>query len=204
MKFKIDNRESNYIFNGFKLENIEYDKCQLEIGDIQYGNVCIEHKTVEDLITSFQKGHVQKQLLQQEQNFEHSILIISGDFKRLLLNKYLRKYTTFEYVSGILSSLTMRYPKTKIVQTYPIATAFNKSENKVLARLCEKLILKGNDNKKITIYDTELLRNTITTDDLKLKVLVSFRGVGLKKAKKLLENEEIKDTVSKLINLVKK
>ena len=147
-KIKIDDRESDYIFNGFKKENIEYEKIRLECGDILYGNTVIEHKTIEDFVQSFTSKHLQIQLQTQEENYEHSILIITGDFKRLFFNPYLRHITS-EQITGMIASIMSRYKKTQILQTYNIASGVNKSENRIFAILCRKILEKSNDEKEI-------------------------------------------------------
>lgn len=186
-KIKIDNRESDFIFNGFDKETIEYEKEQLLVGDFQYGNCVIEHKTVEDFVQSFINGHLQKQLLQQEQNYEYSFLIISGDFKRLFFNSYMKGHCSQEKIIGMITSILVRYPKTKIFQTVEIARMFNKSENRIIAYLTNKIFEKCNDGKIVTIYDTELMRSKLTKEDVYVQWLSMIDGIGINKAKKILE-----------------
>ncbi len=200
-KIKIDDRESNFIFNGFKKEDIEYEKVRLDVGDIQYENVCIEHKTVEDFVQSFRSGRLIKQLLQQEQNFKHSFLIISGDFNRLFFNPHMKGCGS-QQIIGMIVSISCRFNKTKILQTVNFARAFKMTENKLIAQICKKLCEKCDDGKVTTIRDTELLKNTMSVDDMKLKLLTCFYGVGIVKAKKILPDRNIQWLLDELIKSI--
>ena len=67
-----------------------------------------------------------------------------------------------------------------------------------------KIQNKTNDGKVVGIRDTELLKNSLTTEDMNLKIITCFEGVGLITGKKLLDNPDIKAGVNELISLMGK
>ena len=198
-KIKIDIRESDFIFRGFDKEKIEYERETLPIGDFQYGNTIIEHKTVEDFIQSFVSGHLQKQIIQQEENFENSYLIISGDFDRIFFNPHLRGHCSREKITGMLASVLVRFKKTKILQTIYLARACKIDENRMIAIMVQKLLEKSNDGKEITIKDTELLKSKLSDEDFRIRLLCSFSNVGRKRAEEFLQNENVCNAINNFL-----
>ena len=183
----VDNQEAK-VFKYLDKEKIEYRAEALPIGDfvLEEKGIVIERKTLSDFAGSIRSGHLQKQLLQMEQA-PFPFLIISGKMSEV---HYLGIHWTVEHHLGALSSCAVRY-KTKILQV---------DNDLQLIRLVKKICNKVGDGRTITIEDTELLRNTVDVADMRLKLLTCFRGVGIKKAKKILESDEdIKDILDGLI-----
>ena len=139
-------------------------------------------------------------MLNQENNFEHSVLFISGDFSRLFFNRFI-KGVGKEQILGMIASLTVRYPKTKIIQTYPLANSYNKNENQLIAELASKIVEKANDGKMLSPYKMELYK--VKHDDLKMRLLLCFSGVGEKKAKKFLLDEKIAKDIENILEIMK-
>ena len=179
----VDTAEPPKIQNAMKKlsESVVVEKC--DIGDIVCGEVCVERKSMSDFISSIMAGHIQKQLLQMQQ-FKHPYLIISNSFKdwqgsQRFTSGYKNKGFGVEQYIGSLASCAVRYGVT-------ILMVDNDTQ---LCKLAMKLITKHHDGKEVTIKDTELLKNSITTEDLKLKILTCFEGVGLIKAQKMLKKD---------------
>ena len=193
MKIIVDTSEPPKVQKAIKKlhDDVEIAKC--DIGDIVCGDVCIERKEIGDFVGSIVSGHIQKQLIQMKQ-FKFPYLLISGSFKAWqFAQKFNKSYSTkgfgIEPFLGALSSVAVRYGVTVLMV----------DNDTQLCKLAVKLITKTYDGKEVTIRDTELLKNSLTTDDIKIKVLTCFEGIGPKKALKLKESVKISDMLDTLI-----
>ena len=174
----IDSRESKKVVKLAEKHELEFKVNALPIGDIycEEKNIIFELKSMSDFANSIRSGHLFKQLLQQE-NYEHSYLIIIGKFGDLYFQG-VKNFTTEHWI-GSLASCAVRF-KTKILQVD------NYSQ---MMKLILKIIDKTDDGKIISIKDTELLKNKLTAEDMKLRILMCFNGVGVKCAEKLVKGE---------------
>ena len=193
MEILFDSQEKKKTHLNYLKKIYDVEITTLAIGDILVPEkgICFERKTIADFVGSVKSGHLQKQLMQMEQNYEHVYLLISGSLNDLRFNKYVQ--WSVEQHLGSLASFSVR-TRVKILQV---------SNDTQLAKLVDKIIKKTGDGKSLTIRDTELMKNTFTTADMKVKILTCFHRVGLKKAEKLLKDEEINNIVTKLIDKIK-
>ena len=171
-KIQVDTREPDKIFNLCDKHGMNYEKTALPVGDFVKGNVVIERKTIPDFISSIRKGHLQKQLLQMEENYEKVFLVISGKFSDILAHPYLRGWTVNHHM-GSLASVAVRYPKTKIIQV---------DNDTQLVNIVGRIIEKASDGKKVELKHTELMRSKVTTEDIELKMLTCIPKLGIEKA----------------------
>ncbi len=188
-KIKIDDREPDKIFRMMsKLRECEVTR--LDVGDIvcEEKNIAFERKSISDFCGCVKSGKIFKDVMQLSQNFQHVYLIIEGHYKDLRYSGFV--LWTVEQHLGAIASLCAR-------SRVQIITADNSTQ---LCKLIDKIITKTDDGKVISIKDTELLKNTITTNDMRLKLLSCFPNVGLVRAEKLLTDDNIKDAVSNLIS----
>ena len=78
----IDNRERSgleaLVKKHAEKAKIEWETKQNLITDYCYGQVAIEAKTMQDYFQSLQSGHLQSQLENMDDNFNHVILVIHG------------------------------------------------------------------------------------------------------------------------------
>lgn len=182
MKIKVDTHEPEKIMKYLKESGHEIILETLSVGDIVCleKNICIERKSYSDFVNSM-KGHIQKQLLQMEENYEHVYLLISGNFSELHFSGVT---WTSEQNTGAIASLLVRYPKLKV--------AFLPNDKQLCEcaiKICEKL----NDGKKITLYDTELMKKDMTVDDHNLRLIMCVPNIGLKLAKTISEKYKPKE-----------
>lgn len=195
-KILIDSREPDKIFAFAKELGMDFEKVTLPIGDIVFNNIIFERKSQSDFHQSIFNKHLSKQL--QQMNCAHPILIISGsfnDYKESLNLKGIYSWSEQHY-HGSIASLHRSYPKLRIYEV--------ESDYDLMLRV-KKLIEKIDDGKTVDIYDTELLRNTMTTDDMKVKLIVNFPGYGIIKAKKLLEkNKKVNDEITYFLETMKR
>lgn len=171
----VDSHEPQKIMRLLKRTGIEYKIETLSVGDFVRGTVCVERKDIIDFIQSKRSKHLDKQLMQMEEKYSQSFLIISGSFKDVHFNPNIRGWTVNHHM-GALASIAVRYPRVKIIQVDNDTQLVN-----VMLRIMEK----AHDGKMPTLYDTELMRNKMTDEDIKVKMLSCIPKVGLKKAKEL-------------------
>ena len=190
----MDNRECTAVQKAFKKHEIEFQLEQLPVGDVVVNekSLCIERKEVADFLQSFRSGHLQKQLLQMQDNYEHNYLVIVGDWKALA--RFGRARFSVKQLCGMLVSTAVRFNVNMI----------HIENNSQYALVCNALINKTGDGKTVTIRDTELLRNTMSADDVKINILTAFHGIGVKTAEKLIKEEVINSILDELIKEMEK
>lgn len=196
MKIQIDTREPAKIQRLAKkvweAEELEFKT--LPVGDIVCGNICIERKTVEDWLNSLTSGHLQKQVIQMQENYNTSYIIISGTFKNLFFRKNITTWTIDQWL-GSLASVSAR-SKVKILQV---------DNDTQLMKLCKKLFDKHSDGKVFDITNTELLKNQIDTEIMALKIACCFPRIGVKTAQKMFQKSpQIKSAIEIIITEMKK
>jgi len=182
-KFKliVDTHEPQKIFNILLRNKIDYTPETLPIGDFVYGDICIERKSITDFVQSIQKKHLQKQLIQMEENFARPFLIISGNLKDLHFMGHIKGWTVNHHL-GALASCAIRYPKLKIIQV---------DNDTQLINTVVKIIDKSQDGKTPTIYDTELLKSKMTNEDIEVMMIGCIPKMGIDKAKKVAKVMDI-------------
>lgn len=196
MEIIIDSKEQKFI-NAYKKNSAYSDDIVvnfLPVGDIVCAEkgICIERKTLPDFINSVKSGHIQKQALQMKNNFPHSYIIISGCIKSLGFSA--NQWTINQHL-GAIASLVVRY-------NINILHVCNQSQ---LITLIDKIINKTDDGKTVDITQTELLKNNISTENMKIKLLTCFDGIGLKKAEKIVDTKpDIIDKIDSLIETMSK
>lgn len=171
----VDSHEPEKIMRLLKRNEVKYKIETLPVGDFVRGTVCVERKDIVDFIQSKQSGHLDKQLMQMNEMYSRSYLIVSGNFKDLHFNPNVRGWTVNKHL-GTLASIAVRYPNIAYVPVDNDTQLVN-----VMLRIMEK----AHDGKMPTLYDTELMRVKMTNEDIKVKMLSCIPKVGLKKAKEL-------------------
>ena len=170
----IDSHEPESQCKKFDALGIQYKVETLPVGDYIFDNkVIFERKEIQDFISSFRSGHSIKQLCQM-QEMDNAYLLIVGNFKDLYFKGV---QITTEQFEGMLASIHARY-KTKVVH------ADNEASG---VRLMVKIAEKCQDGKVLDIYSTELMRSSVKTEDLYLKMLCCVPGISIKKGRKILE-----------------
>ena len=179
MKVYIDTREPPRYKSLFEKAGHEVEVKQLLVADFIIENgrcsVAFERKEIGDFVQSIRGSHLQQQLLQQEENFAHSFLLIIGSIKDYL--RFANRFWTIDHHLGSLASLSIRY-RTKIL---------NVDNNTQAANLMMKIAEKVEDGRIVSLDDLEVMRNKIKTDDYYVKMLSCVPGVSLRKAHVLKE-----------------
>jgi len=165
---KIDSREPEMIFKIFDKHRIPYKKTYLAVGDIVINNCVIERKTVEDFYISM-RDRLWQQLINMENNYDHSFLIIVGKLQTLY-EHYFIKFNLNAYLGG-LCSIAVKF-KTKIL--------FVENHHQY-ANIVNKIALKLKD----TTCKEHVMRKKLTTDDIIINILSCVPKLGVSKCKEL-------------------
>jgi len=184
----IDSREnsklSKLVMQKAKALSIPNEKRWIEIGDYVYDDVCFEAKSTTDFLGSVLSKRMWTQLDNMDRHYKTNIVIIHGDMQEAILN--------------VLENSPSKMP---------IGTRSIMLHNKFLGAI-GRLIL-DTDVKPLWVQTEEeaallitavckmkpMTRDTIepqifkrlTTDDLRLDLLSSVKGVSIKKAKELIK-----------------
>lgn len=192
----VDTAEPKKVQQMFKTQGIKHKVEKLLIGDFVCNEVCIERKSMPDFVSSIKSGHLQKQLLQMQENYKQPFLIISGSLKELhALGEIIRRKSRFNPYAGwtvnhhvgALASVGVRY-NVKVLQV---------DNDTQLVKLVSRIIEKAFDGKVKTYLDTELLaqKDKMGIEDTKLLMLKSIPNIGLERALTLRDHVDIKLTL---------
>lgn len=184
----IDSREnsklSKLVMQKAKALSIPNEKRWIEIGDYVYDDVCFEAKSATDFLGSVLSKRMWTQLDNMDRHYKTNIVIIHGDMQEAVLN-------------------VLEHSPSKM----PIGTRSIMLNNKFLGAIGR--IILDTDIKPIWVSTEEeaaliitavckmkpMTRDTIepqifkrlTTDDLRIDLLSSVKGVSIKKAKELIK-----------------
>ena len=165
---KIDDRESKEFQSICSIFFNEYKISHLLVGDIVVDDqVCFEHKTPNDFISSIYDGLLFKQIGQMKANYQYSYIIVSGSMTDIISTPN----TKYNSLMAAISSC--------LVRGCPIIFCDN-YENvcDIIKRLSTKLL----DRKSRTIPIIEI---PIKHDQLRL--ICSINGISEKKGIALLD-----------------
>lgn len=175
MNILIDTRESKLI-ELFEENNIDYNKKQLEIGDIQIMKdeqiiLCIERKTIDDLVSSIKDGRYkeQKTRMLSKINYDNILYIIEGKIDKYKHNE--------KQIFGSITNMNFR-DKIKVISTNNIKQTYE------LILSLKKKFVEGKFNSKENKDYNETIKinkkENITLDLFNIKVLSTIPGVSVK------------------------
>ena len=182
MKLIIDSRENSNLYEFIVSEaskmNIPTEKQWLEIGDYVFSDMAFECKSAVDFLQSVINKRLWNQIDNMDRHYEHSFVIIHGSLKdvlqynkfvkmdipqNLLINKF---YGGIGKISLDTDCSVMWFENEKLAA-------------KIILTLCK---MRPIDRKVIS---PSLLKR-FTTEDLRVNLLCSIKGVSESKAKKLM------------------
>ena len=145
----IDSREQHridYAIKMFDKWGLDWKVQQLPIGDYVCGNTVIEYKTTGDFVNSVRDGRLQKEAIDQANNFPNHFIFVVGDIDNTIryYNKFQRGrvFTRSQYWAAVASLLTY----TNVVMFTNIDDAF----------ICmKKVFQKCNDNSRRVVRPVE-------------------------------------------------
>lgn len=193
----IDSREQHridYAMKMFDKWNLDYKVQQLPIGDYVCGNTVIEYKTTADFIQSVRNGRLQREAIDQANNFPNHFVFVVGDIDGTIqyYNKFQRGriFTKSQYWAAVASLLTY----TNVVMFPTIDDAFS---------CMRKVFEKCNDNSRRVVRPVEK-----NSSNPAFNFLAGIPGVSGKRAGLIchtLQLESLNDLLSinktKLVNV---
>jgi ERCC4-type nuclease len=159
-------------------KEIELEIQSLKIGDYLIGNLAIERKTINDLISSIISKRILNQI-ENLKNYEKKLLIIEGNIKDLNQNLNINP----NIIKGFILSCIINH------NLPVIETKDYKETSKILLILAKQLL----KNSTPTFHS----RIPKTIEEQKQYILEAFPNIGPKTAKKLLEKFQ---TLNKVFN----
>tara|TARA_R100001015_G_C4633978_1_gene199677 strand:- start:1145 stop:1840 length:696 start_codon:yes stop_codon:yes gene_type:complete len=164
--------------------NIKTEKRWLEIGDYVFDDVCFEAKSVTDFISSVMSKRIWTQIDNMDRHYNHNIVIIYGSLNEAIINimensksklpSPARSVMLNNKFLGAIGRITLDTD----CKAFWVPT--EKEAAKIITAIC-----------KMKPIEREVIRpevfKRITTDDLRLDLLTSIKGVSIKKAKELIK-----------------
>jgi len=181
-KLIIDSRESSKLFECVESEAKKLmlitEKQWLEIGDYVYGDVCFEAKSSIDFLQSVINQRLWNQVDNMDRYFEHCIVIIHGSiFEAMEYPKYTKMNISKSMLQnkfyGAIGKLTLDTDCKVFWVESPSKAA------KIITTICKMRPIQRDALKP------SLLKR-ITTEDLRLDMLLTIKGVSETKAKRLI------------------
>ena len=182
-KLIIDSRESSSLYEYVESEahrlNIPTEKKWLEIGDYVFGDVCVEAKSTIDFLQSVISKRIWVQLDNMDRHYEHNVVMIHGSLHQAL------EYPKFVNIKMPEQMIRNKFYGAigKIVldtDTQVFWVEGPQKAAKLITTICKMRPIER------TIVQPHLLKR-ISTDDLRIDMLSSIKGVSERKAKKLIK-----------------
>lgn len=182
-KLIIDSRENSslceYIISETSLLNIPTEKQWIEIGDYVFQDVCFEAKSTIDFMQSIINKRLWNQIDNMDRHYEHTIVIIHGSLHEALqYPKYVKMQISERLLKnkfyGAIGKLTLDTDCKVFWVENP------KKAAKIVATICKMRPI----NRQV--IQPSLLKR-ITTDDLRIDMLCTIKGVSKSKAEKIIK-----------------
>ena len=152
----------------------------LIVGDYLLGQSCVEAKSISDFFQSSYSGHLWRQLENMDSNYSRSFLVIHGDIAkhvRIMKNKG-QKHLTYPRVLNQLMGTFAR-----IMADFDCHIYKAKDHNEAamfITKLHSKL------HKPASKHGAQAIRR-VSTNDIRMDMLLTIPGIGPELAEKLLE-----------------
>jgi ERCC4-type nuclease len=149
------------------------------VGDYLLGGACVEAKSISDLFQSSHSGHLWRQLDNMDANYERFFIVIHGTIEKYVaIAKKNGKRVTYSRVQNELTGTIARLMSDFDCQVFYTP---NTSEAAMfITKLHDKL------HKPASKHGAQALRR-VSSNDIRLDVLLSIPGIGLETAEKMLE-----------------
>jgi ERCC4-type nuclease len=171
-----------------KKYEVPYELTHLSVGDYVCENldngqkICIERKIISDFVGSIYDGRLTKEILQMEQSFVKSFVIIVGDWKEFNRQQsesytkgFLKRFFTEEQKTGVFASINSRYQNVRLIQA---------NDDKEFCVYLKKLLEKSTDGRVLG----EMMVVRKKTKELQyFNLLTSFPNLGADKAKLIMD-----------------
>ena len=153
---------------------------QLVVGDYLSGAACIEAKSINDLFLSSHSGHLWRQLENMDMNYERFFLLVHGSIaKYIAMAKNNGKKVSYSRVQNELLGTIAR-----VMSDFDCQVFFTENTSEAamfIVKLHDKL------HKPASRHGAKAIKR-VSTNDVRLDMLLSIPGIGREMAEKLLEN----------------
>ena len=167
-----------------KALNIQTEKKWLEIGDYVFDDVCFEAKSTTDFLGSVINKRLWTQIDNMDRHYKTNVVIIYGTIEEAIFNvKKYSKANIQEPARSIMLNNKFLGAIGRITLDTDIKAFWTPTEEE--ASLIITAICKMKPIKRDVIRPEVFKR--VTTDDLRLDVPTSIKGVSIKKAKLLIK-----------------
>lgn len=163
---------------------IPYEKKWIEIGDYVYDDVCFEAKSAHDFLSSVMSKRMWTQLDNMDRHYKTNVVIIYGDMEEAIHNVITHSPSKMPIgTRSIMLNNKFLGAVGRIVLDTDVKPFWVKTEEEAA------LIITAVSKMKPITRDTiaPQIFKRITTDDLRIDLLSSIKGVSIKKAKQLIK-----------------
>ena len=179
----VDDREHDLIATLIDM-GIKVDVQHLLVGDIIIGDICFERKEIHDLIGSL-NYRMWEQLLNMKTNYDKSLVIVEGDFKKFKPSYSQRiKFFSKNMYYGFISKALTKY-------NVPVTVTQNIEETALLLQKIEEKMAKYSDG--VIDYSKEVIRVRKGKGDVYIEMLATIPGIGIDKARLVLSDYKFKE-----------
>jgi len=184
----IDSREKSklaeLVIQKAKALNIQHEKRWIEIGDYIYDDVCFEAKSTTDFLGSVMTKRLWTQIDNMDRHYKTNVVIIHGSLDEAIMNVIENSESKMPIGtrSIMLNNKFLGAIGRLILDTdvKPVWVETEEEAALVITAVCKM--------KPITrdVIAPQVFKR-LTTDDLRLDLLSSIKGVSIKKAKELIK-----------------
>ena len=162
-----------------KKEGLTITRQPLVVGDYLLGAACVEAKSVTDLFQSSYSGHLWRQLDNMDANYERFFLVVHGSIaKYVTFAKKQNRHLTHSRVQNELTGTLAR-----IMADFDCQVFFTSNISEAamfITKLHNKLY------KPASKHGAQAIRR-VSTNDVRVDMLLSVPGVGAELAERLLD-----------------
>ena len=189
MELIIDSRETSNLVKEVEQKaqtlNIITKKQWLEVGDYVFGNVCFEAKSTHDFLSSVISKRLWTQLDNMDRCYDNNVVIIYGSLSSALkYTKYSAKYNKMP-TQRKMQLLTNKFygAISRIILDSDIKPVWVLDDYAAASIICSVSKMQPVERPPIKPH----VFKRFTSDDIRLNMLSTIKGVSEKKAKALLK-----------------
>ena len=189
MSLIIDSREksilTDLVIEKAKSLNIQTTKQWIEVGDYVIGDVCFEAKSSLDFLGSVMSRRLWTQLDNMDRCYKTNIVIIYGSLgDALQYTDHSAKYDK-RPIGDKKRFLTHRFfgALGRIMLDSDIKPVWVTSEHAAASIICTVAKMQGHEREPIKPH----IFKRLTTDDIRINMLTTIKGISEKKAKMLIK-----------------
>jgi len=189
MKLIIDSRENSTLAKLIEQKatrmGIKKEKKWLEVGDYIIGNVCFEAKSAVDFLGSILNKRLWTQVDNMDKWFDKNYVVIYGSIEDALSNmKYIQKFSDINpEVTKNTYRMRFRGAIGRLRLDYDIGVIWRDRVEDVADEIIILAKMAPIERKMIS----PSIPTRIATDDVRVDLLATIKGVSTDKAKRLLE-----------------